>query len=239
LLDDPDLKPLQDFEEYIQVIKQCKSKLSEAAASVKPESLILKQNGKMNKSMPLIYSLHWRGENIKRFSQYWNIEGLRNANIFAFPQSSQVHGFNEYCWDNNEVAEVEVINSLEKIVHELSLEDNNVILAGASQGGKLALELALNNEKIANLKGFILVVPSIREIGKYEELIDKAKARGIKGYIITGDQDYFYSSVTEIQNLFLKKAFPCELFVKEGMGHFFPDNFKTILPRAINYILES
>lgn len=57
--------------------------------------------------------------------------------------------------------------------------------------------------------------------------------------MITGDQDHFYSSVTDLHNLFLKKDFPCRLLVKEGMGHFFPDNFQTILPKAINYVLKS
>lgn len=239
LLNDPELNELQEFEEFKHVLKQCESKLSETAAITMPESLILKPNGTLDKSIPLIYALHWRGENIKKFSQYWDIKELRNENVFAFPQSSQVHGYNEYCWDNNEVAEVEIVNSIKQIVMDLNFEENDVILAGASQGGKLALELALNTENVPNLKGFIIVVPSIREVEKYEKLIEKAKDRGLKGYMITGDQDHFYSSVTDLHNLFLKKDFPCRLLVKEGMGHFFPDSFQTILPKAINYVLKS
>jgi predicted esterase len=237
LLNDPDLKPLQEIEGFKRVLIQCESKLNEISAITKPESLILTPYGKMNNQIPLIYSLHWRGDNIKRFSQYWDIKELRDDHVFAFPQSSQVHGYNEYCWDNNGVAKAEAVSSLGKVVSDMNIEKNDVILAGASQGGTLALELALENENIPNIKGFIIVVPSLREIAKYEQLIDKAKDRGLKGYMITGDKDYFYASVTDLHNLFLKKGFPCELFVKQGMGHFFPDNFQTILPQAIRSIL--
>jgi predicted esterase len=236
LMNDSDLKPLQELDEFKEILKQCESNVREMSLTAKPEHMILKPKANMKERIPVIYSLHWRGENIKRFSQYWNIEEVREDNVFAFPQSSQVYGFNEYCWDNNEIAKKEVTNTLKQIKRELNLENNDVILAGASQGGKLALELALNNE-ISNLKGFIIVVPSIREIETYKGLIEKAKDNGIKGYIITGDKDYFYSDVVKLQSLFEEKDFPCKLFIKEGMGHFFPTDFSTILPKAIDYVL--
>jgi predicted esterase len=232
LMNDADLKPLHDIDEFRDILKQCESILKEASSLAKPEHLILKPEANMQERIPVLYSLHWRGDNINSFSQYWDIEELREDYIFAFPQSSQIYGFNAFCWDNTEIAKEEIMTTLKKIKKEIDIENNDVILAGASQGGKLALELALNNE-ISNVKGFIIVVPSIREITGYEGLIEKATEKGMKGYIITGDKDYFYSDVLKLQTLFEEKNFPCKLYIKEGMGHFFPQDFSTILVEAI------
>lgn len=237
LKNDSDLKPLQDLEEFKKIVTTCEAILKEAASSSKPEYLMIKPQHNTLKSTPLIYSLHWRGDNIKRFSQYWDSGEASDNYIFAFPQSSQIYGYNEYCWDDKEIAESDILNTLDQITDDEGLENNDVIIAGASQGGKLALDLALKGS-IPNLKGFILVVPAIREIQEYEELFNQAREKGLKGYIITGDKDYFYAGVSKLHEHLLKSNFPCELYVKKGMGHFFPEDFNSILPTAISYILE-
>lgn len=237
LLNDPDLKPLQALNEFQNILKQCENKLGESKRQTKPEYTLLspKNENVHLQTLPLVYSLHWRGDNIERFSQYWNIASVRENTLLAFPQSSQVYGYNQYCWDDHELAKSEVMATLEQIKNEKGMQSNDVIFAGASQGGKLAFELALRNS-VMNIRGFILVVPSFKDITEYTSLI--AKNKGMKGFIVTGDKDYFYSTTLDLHKELVNRNFPCELYVIEGMGHFFPNDFSDILPQAINYVLK-
>jgi hypothetical protein len=239
LMNDPDLKLLHNKDEFNAILNQCEERLRQFQSKTKPETmLLLPLQNSINAKLPILYSIHWRGDNIKRFSQYWDIKKLRDDYIFAFPQSSQVYGYNEYCWDNQENSKKEAKETLDVIRNEYDLRKNEVILAGALQGGKLALELALENE-ISNVRGFLIVVPSIRDIEQYEPFIEKAKINKLRGCIITGDQDHFYHGAIKLQTEFESRHFPCKLIIKEGMGHFFPNDFSVILPQAIGFILQT
>lgn len=225
LMRDPDLSSLHEEEQYQLILQQCQSILEKQEPK---ETLFVPFGDEHSKTG--IFSIHWRGSNIEDFAPFW-LEG--NDYLIGFPQSSQQYAFNSYCWDDHEKAIVEVTHALTRFSERY--EFDNLIVAGASQGGKLAIELALDN-KNSHVKGFIAVVPPIVNLTAIESLIMKANKSNLKGCIITGDQDPFYKKTMELVEIFKQNHIECNILVTEGLGHFFPDDFPKLLIKAVDFI---
>ncbi|RVT57198.1 DUF3089 domain-containing protein [Niallia taxi] len=222
---DQDLNNLKNIEEFETIVNECQEILESRKHKSKPQ-LFIYGNDKSNTGL---ISLHWRGSNVKDFAPYWfdNREFL-----FAFPQSSQVFGYNTYCWDNQKITVEEITASFREFKEKFNTKQD--IMAGASQGGKLAIELSLNGNALGT-KGFIAVIPAIKDVASVERLL-VGNGNKIKGCIITGDKDPFYNKTVELVNLLEENEFQCKLLVKEGLGHFFPADFADLLKEAIEFI---
>nr|WP_143287001.1 hypothetical protein [Caenibacillus caldisaponilyticus] len=110
------------------------------------------------------------------------------------------------------------------------------ILAGASQGGVLTVELGFR-ALFLDTSGFIAAVPAIKDVSSIEKSIKEKRRKDLKGCLITGDKDPYYQKTLELAALFEKEGIPCQCIVKEGMGHFFPEDFPVLLEQAVEFIL--
>lgn len=225
---DQDLNNLQNIEEFKLIVNGCQEILGNHKHISKPQ-LFTYGNDKSNTGL---FSLHWRGSNVKNFAPYWFDNSLLDDFLFAFPQSSQVFGYNAYCWDNQNIAVEEITESFRNFKEKFNTKQD--IIAGASQGGKLAIELSLNGN-ILGTKGFIAVIPAIQDVTSLESLLVGNRNK-IKGCIITGDKDPFYNKTVELVKLLEENEFQCKLMVKEGLGHFFPTDFTDLLKEAVEFI---
>jgi acetyl esterase/lipase len=106
------------------------------------------------------------------------------------------------------------------------------------RSGQLAIELALAGELIL-AKGFIAVVPAIRDP---EDLTCRAKGaagRGVQGWILTGERehDHFRSRAESFCTQAQAVGLGCELEVVPGRGHDFPANFPARLSRMLRALV--
>ncbi|WP_441294180.1 TPR end-of-group domain-containing protein [Bacillus sp. FJAT-27225] len=225
---DPDLNNLQNNKEFQVIVNECKD-IFDSYKGMSSPKLFTYGNDKSNSGL---FSLHWRGSNVKDFAPYWFDNNLLNDYLFGFPQSSQVFGYNAYCWDKQDIAVEEIITSYRDFKEKFNTKQD--IIAGASQGGKLAIELSLNGN-ILGTKGFIAVIPAIQDLASLEGLLVRSENK-IKGCIITGDKDFFYTKTVELAKLLGENDFQCKLMVKEGLGHFFPSDFTDLLKEAVDFI---
>ncbi len=232
LTSDPDLNTLQDLEEFKSIVKKCEVMIENQKLTSKPQlSVYGNQHAEIG-----IFSLHWRGSTVAEFSQYWAGNDLFKHYLFGFPQSSQVFGYNAYSWDDQKLALEEIVQAYRDFM--IKYNPKQVILSGASQGGRLSIELGLS-DVLPDMKGFIAVIPAIQDVAAIEKLIKENGKTNMRGCIITGDQDPFYKKTLELKSLFEENGIACKWIVNEGLGHFFPDDFTRILPEAIDYILDS
>ena len=239
LLTKRELQALNQFTEFHSILAQCQEAYKKALAQSHPDYFIHVPKQQSNEKMPLILSIHWRKGNANDFSRYWLYSNLIEKFIFAFPQSSQICGTHDYCWDNRELAEKELIELYQKIKQNNSIDEKQVVITGASQGGRLAIDLVLS-ERIQS-KGFIAVIPAIDRAEEYEELIKKASKNHIhmKGVLVTGTKDPFFKQTKKLYELCLSYDFPCAIEIQDGVGHAFPDHFEAILNKAIQFILKT
>lgn len=227
---EPDLAGLQHLDQFRLIVKKCED-LLESNRLCSKSQLFTYGNTKSDIG---IFSLHWRGSNVQDFAPLWLDECRSKDYLFGFPQSSQIYGYNAYCWDNKDTACEEIVKAFKEFKEKYNTKHE--ILAGASQGGRLSIELSLNNH-LAGVRGFIAVIPAIQDVSSIEGLIKANRSTNLKGCIITGDKDPSYHKVLELMEIFDTNDIPCRLIVEEGLGHYFPNDFTDLLAQAVDYIL--
>ncbi|MGD2277252.1 DUF3089 domain-containing protein [Bacillus wiedmannii] len=221
LMYDEDLKVLQDKADFKVIVKKCEEIFKKQQLTADPK-LFTYGNEKAKAGL---FSLHWRGSNIDDFAPYWCEEEILHEYILGFSQSSQIHGMKSYSWDNHEIAIKDVMKTFNDFVNKYNLED--IIIAGASQGGNIAIELALKN-MLATQK-FIAVIPAIRDVKAIESIVVSNDITNVEGCIVTGDKDLFYENTLQLMSMFEEYNVNCKLIVREGLGHLFPADFTQIL----------
>ena len=228
---DPDLRNLQTHDDFKKIVEQCEEIFSTQKENAACELFVY---GNRQSEIGIL-CMHARGTNVKDSVPYWLHEKDEQSYLFGFPQSSQVFGYQAYCWDNQEIALKEV-EQAHKEFHKVS-RIRSEIIGGASQGGKLAIELSLS-KTLPGIKGFIAVMPAIKSVAAIAALLKENDHSDLKGYIIIGDQDPFYQNTLDLMAILKANKIDCQLIVKEGLGHFFPDDFPNMLSKAVAYIVS-
>jgi len=234
LLGDPDLALIRDHPRFRRIVEECKRREQAAQAEAVPKLLVLPPEGKVEKP-PLLIALHGAGGTAEGTLPYW-APARQMGVLVALPQSSQVVHENGYGWGNVGLAKKELAAHWEQLRRRHPFDPDRVVIAGASQGGKLAIELALAGVPIPT-HGFIAVVPAIRDPERLARNAGEAAARGVQGWLLTGERDQFKPAVEEFHTLLLDGGFRCELTVIPKLGHDFPGDFPTRLSQALNFCL--
>ncbi len=145
-------------------------------------------------------------------------------------------GSKNFGWDDTDLALKEISSIYEKVIKDYNIDTDNVIVGGFSQGGTLAIEIALNKQHIPT-KGFISLCP-VKPQSFSLEAVKAAKAKAIKGCIITGDQDGSLNDQKQMVEDFNKAEFSYKFDINEGLGHWFPEDLSAKLDRYIDFILK-
>jgi predicted esterase len=236
LTEDADLSPIKDRPEFQEIVEECGHRQKAAQAQARPQLKVVEPPGGSTKESPLIVALHWAGGNAEDFADYWQA-ALEEGWLVALPQSSQICYEDGFWWEDREKDRREVLDAFKQVQQDYAFDSGKVVLAGASQGGTLAIELALG---VISCRGFLAVVPGLRE-GSLERLISLLDAAGkdLRGWIITGEKDCCVNLVRRFHGEALKRGLCCELIVEPGMGHEFPEDFDAKLSQALAFLLES
>ncbi len=86
-------------------------------------------------------------------------------------------------------------------------------------------------------RGFIVVVPAIRDVSEFGVYLKAASDRGVRGYMVVGDKDRFFKASCDLHDAMQSHGLPCVLDVHQGMGHRFPPGFGDGLRRALEFVL--
>lgn len=235
---DPDLEPLRAREDFHAVLVECERQREAAQATARPKLLVeVSPDYDPNEEYPLLLALHGRGGSAEDSVHHW-IGALSLGLIVALPQSSLVMGAESFSWDDTERARTEIRVHYDTLLREYPVDARNVILAGYSQGGTLALSLALEGETIP-ARSFIVVAPSPLPQGEgLEADIERAARRGMRGLILTGERDPARKSTEGLHLMLRERGLRCDLWVEPGRGHEFPPNFDSKLTTAIRLALR-
>ena len=238
LIEDGDLKSLNKYKEFGELLDICKKRESETKRNEKPNLKIIVPD-KINEQYkhPLIIALHGDQENIEITEDYWS-SCIHKKYLLALPQSSQIQFSEGYEWKDIEKGSRELKEHYENILEKHNIDSDNIIIGGFSAGGRVALYSILKD--IIQVKGFIIVAPWLPEIDKWAPLLDKIREKGIKGYVVCGDKDNdCYECTKRFTDLLSSKKISYELKIFKGLDHDYPDNFNEILHKAIEFISKS
>lgn len=140
-----------------------------------------------------------------------------------------------YTWDEPAQAERDVAWAYGDVVQSQPVDRGRTVLAGVSQGGALAIDLALKGAPIPAC-GFIAVVPSPRGTEAALAHAPHAARRGVRGWILTGDKDPRVGKVHSLHELLVQAGLTCQLEVVPGLGHEIPEGFPARLARALEFV---
>ncbi len=234
---DPDLEPLRGREDFRAVLAKCEHLREEAQAKARPELLVrTPPDYAADRRYPLLLALHGRGGNARDPLPHWS-EALSAGLILALPQSSQVMGSESFSWDDPERARQELGDHYRALQRDHPVDTVRVVLAGYSQGGALALSLALQGDPVPP-RAFILVAPSpLPAFGTLEAAIENATARGLQGWIWTGQRDPSLEATKELHRFLVEGGLDCQLHVEPDVGHEFPPDFASKLKSAVTFLV--
>lgn len=231
---DPDLETIRDDPRFVAIVEACEHGLIEAQATANPQLHLYRPNQPSSTSSLLI-ALHWRLRRPADFTPWWLPARYQDA-LVAIPQSSQQLAMDSFGWDDRERATREIAEAYERVRTTEQFDPDRVILAGASQGGAVALDMALSGAPVP-VRGFILVVPAIRDLDASLSDVQTAVQRGVRGWVVTGEADYGRDMAISLGKQLNELGIPCHVDVVPGLGHDFPSDFETRLPSALNFVL--
>lgn len=234
-----DFDSIRDSEEFKKVLERVKEIEENEKKSIKREYLIFEPiNLEENKKYPLVIFLHARDSNIHDFKKYFEINYLK-ANYFSlFPQSIIKSSYDGYSWDDPEISYNEVIQIVKEVIKNYkNINEKEIIISGASQGGRISLEIYL--KKLLNLKGWIGIIPAFRDINYLFPLLDSIKEDDLKFSFIVGKKDYFYKIAYELNNELKVRSFKTLFIENENLSHSIPENFDEQLIKCLNFIIDN
>ncbi len=223
---DPDLDSIRDSNFFREALCESALKEAEEAKRSVPVTVELPIQTDSQSSQRVIVALHWRFGDASSFVQLWADPAKKGlARVLAI-QSSQIAGPGQFCWDNIEVAKREVTGELYRYFNGSIPSGSALLLGGASQGARLALEMTL--EGYLRPGKLVLVVPAVRDP---ERLFASTHAvpEALDVLIIAGAEDPLTPHVERLHETLQRSSIRSKLKICEGLGHTFPDDFGNIL----------
>ena len=198
---DPDLEAARTLPQMTEVLAETDRRWQAAQVRSKPQTFILDPRdrtaapaGHDGALPPLMLALHWYTgtgpEFIERFRSAADDLGF----LLASAQSSQICAKDQCAGTTRRRGEAEVSGALASLRASHRFDADRVILAGASQGGRLAIAMSLAPRSAGSL-------PWSRRFGvsRFAAHVESAAERGVKGYIIAGETDYFLAGTEKLQ----------------------------------------
>lgn len=229
---DPDLAGLQGRPGFEHVAAVSLARYREAQSHHRPELRLLPPLN-LTGNHPLLLILHGRSGNADAEALRW--QPLTAQGWFvAAAQSSQIYAPGQFCWDDTEIAEREVAAHVDTVLSQQLCNPNRVVIAGFSQGGRLALWLACR--RAVNTRGVILIAPAIFDIEAILAAAETRLLRSLGVYIIAGAQDNLIDSIRHTHRRLVDNGVACELEEIAALSHHYPSPFEPVMQRAVRYV---
>jgi len=233
----PYWQPLSKYdpERFAKILEENKRLQHEKTAKTEPLFDIHTPPGfTKDKKYPLFIALHGWNETMDHLSKFWQTERLGKEFLLVFTQSSQVVSPRTFGWEDMELGKKDIKTIYDKIIAQYPVDKEKIVIAGFSQGGMLALDIAVN--EIIPAAGFVVLHPGGGIPGEMNtDTAAKAGKRSLKGTIIMSEQNKSGEEIDQLQEL-LKNGKIDYRFIVSGSGHWYPADFSTQLAAALAHI---
>jgi dienelactone hydrolase len=236
----PSWKPLQGNPEFEKLAEQSLAMAKEAYVGPLMEVVESEGGCQPMNPCPVVIALHGNGSNMQATLRGWRSAPEMGWALAAL-QSSQITGFNNFIWDDQEKALRELGEHYAALVSGHAVDPKRVVLAGFSMGGETALRASLIGT--IPVKGFVLLGPGGPSINDspadvWAPLIEKAKDRGLRGYVMFGEADDSipHDGIRRIVEMLNEGGIPTKLEIIPGIAHVYPADFAPYARRALKFI---
>ena len=240
LLNSQSLQPLQELPEFNRLVEASRALRLQSEKESFP-LIILRQQDRCQKGSPpcpLMIALHTDGGSIQDSLDFWKPAAAEGW-IAAAPESSQVMWKGAYIWKDHAIAAQDIQRHFSALVSQYAIDENRVVLAGHSLGGETAAWLALTGE--IPVQGFIAFNPAgplVEDPEIWQDLYLRAAQRGLRGYIIVGEEDEELpqENIRLLVDLLNEAGIPAELESVAHAGNDYDPVYDDSLLRALEFI---
>jgi predicted esterase len=228
--------PLEELTEFEAFKQKNEQKRLEAQKSARPKlEVFVPENFDKDKQYPLFIALHGGGENIEVFKPQWTSELMKKKFIVAYPQSSQLINMDGYNWTEDiELTKKEIKEAHAKVIQDYPVDRGRIIVGGFSSGGVASLVTIL--DQVIPVIGFVVLCPGKPE-GFSAEKVREAKARGIRGTLLTTEMDTRLADQKDMAEIMQAAGLDHKFIVTPNIGHWYPENLAELIDAAIEHIL--
>ena len=215
---DADLDPIRGSTVFEAIREECTERFEQKRAVSRPECLVLAPSSATWEPRSL-FIIHRRGDTASYFAACWG-ELVNEGWTLIVPQSSQVYDSGGFCWDDLDLARQELRNHLDDSRRKRGIETDGMVIAGASQGGRLALELARES-----------AVPWLCVIPSFPAGYDVAPLIGVpshtRGAFLLGERDAAGPNARRVIRALESGGVHVLARTMKDVGHDLPEDFSA------------
>jgi predicted esterase len=225
----PSLNPLQGMPEFEILVNLSVNRSKQFS---KTENITVIPDA-ADPPFPLMLSLHGCGGFIKDEYEHWK-PIVNQGYILGIPRSNNLFwsGMDNAYWLDYDSSVKEIRNYITGLNIDNNIDENRLLLGGFSQGGGIALQIALTGDIPAY--GFVVVAPGggmIDELDKWQSLIDESKNRELCGMIIRGTEDLAIprDKLHDLTKMLNDNGIPCKFLEIPDLGHWYPPDLVDLV----------
>ncbi|NOQ26800.1 MAG: hypothetical protein GQ564_15680 [Bacteroidales bacterium] len=219
---------------FMKFIKFNEKLKNEASDSSKVEYFVnLPKDYNPQRKYPLIIVLHGRIGNFYATYTNWKSSVIRDSCISIYAKGKIIVGSFTHSFGSTGIGDIKEI--YRQVAQKYPINNEQVILAGQSQGGNLSIKLACDSITASGLLLAFPVKPNDFDFEKAKEI----KEKGVRVIMICGEKDYkFFEGQLELARLLDSAHVESRVFKYPELGHRFPDDFSEQIDRGIFYLIK-
>jgi predicted esterase len=224
LLDgDSDLTAARGLPGFAGIRRECEARCERARASSRPGCLVLSPASAQWDPRTLVF-LHRYGDTARDFAEIWR-PLVDEGWTLVVPQSSQPADSECFCWNDRELALREVRQHLEDCRLKRGLAPEGMVIAGASQGAHVAVDVAFG----AGLP-WLCVIPSFPQDWRPEP---GPGVHAPPGAVIVGETDPANARIRAVVSSFQSAGLRVSLGTMQAVGHDLPREAVRVAAEAL------
>lgn len=222
LLDDDDLEPLRERADFLDVVRASARAAAAAAPPARLDPVVLparSASGLPRAPRAVVLALHGWGQDADEFALHWDATAAAGFSVVVARSSLQpCPGF--FVWDDRERALEDVAGQLEAAWDHTTPP----ALAGFSQGGGVAVDLALAGLP-APACGVLAISAGLDDITGPPPVdsLAAAASRGLRARLLVGDGDDALEDVRRLARVLSRAGLDGRLTVLPGVSHEVPE----------------
>ncbi|MDQ6945120.1 MAG: hypothetical protein M3256_02355 [Actinomycetota bacterium] len=227
---DADLEPLWGRAEFERLIARSTALGARANEISLPElNVIEPETGRA--PLPLLIALHGAG-GLPGVGEHWELASGHGW-LVALARSSRLIMTGAPVWNDLPRARTELRAHHEALAARYQIDPIRTVLAGFSQGARVAVELGLEGE--VGSTGLIAVAPWFHDL---DQVMRHAGARRPhpRVYLFMGQKDPGLENVRSAYAALQRANLPCTMDEGADVGHAFPSDTEGMLRSALTFV---
>lgn len=235
-LSDSDLDAIREnpqFSSFVEQMSRAKQATRESASPAHETRVFMPAD---ESPLFLMVVLHMYGVSSDETAPYWRPATDFGA-IVVVPESSQSDADGNPSWEDDNATNRDIVSALEKGLALSSTNNIPVVLAGASQGARHAMRLAVQGS-IRSCRGFFALAGAA-DPDSLEPFIDRAVAGGLRGVMIAGGDDRLVAGhLKAVSDELTARSMSVHFEQVPHLGHWYPKDFPERLHHGLDFVLS-